>query len=161
MYRQENATELYINIEETQESRLWNFTYIILFVIGLDWCWHSDFFLICHRTGCPDCAGQLQPLPQQLLPVSLNICSVQWPRKQPLGFNTLYCMSVPGTDWKLPSTHISDVRSFPTLIKIEANRLPGRICSVLNPWICTKPYLFSGNHALMLFLKCCSNELDQ
>lgn len=79
---------LYINIEETQDHGLWNFASIILFVIGVDWCWHSDFFLLCHRTGRTNCAGQLQPLPQQLLPVSLNIYTVY--------IYTLYYMSVRG-----------------------------------------------------------------
>lgn len=136
-----------------QDNRVWNFTDIILCVIGLDWCWHSNFFLLCHWTGCPDCTGQLQPLPQQLLPVSFWICFVQWPQKQPLGFNTLYCMSEQTENFL---TLIFQMWGhFPTLIKIEANRFPGRISSVLSPWICNKLYCTFGQsypHAIFEML---------
>lgn len=60
---------------------------------------------------------------------------------------------------RLPSTHIADVNSFPCLIKIEANRLRGRITAVSSsPEHVTSPVLFR-HHSTMLFLKCWQNEL--
>lgn len=59
------------------------------FVVGVDWCWYSDFFLLCHWTWCPDCTGQLQPFPQQLLQVRLGLGWIHPPL-----FWSAYCLKL-------------------------------------------------------------------